>query len=606
MLADPEASQAAPAPPAARPDPLLSYAHRPVALVARYVHGRGAAHGVVLAAVVAAIACAVGSQYAVKRLVDALAGGPEGIAAVWTALAVLGAVVAGDNLLWRVGGWVATGAFTGVTRDLRADLFRHLAGHAPDFFADRSPGALASRVSAAGQGAWTVLSTFTWNTLPPCLAVLLAIGLMASVDATMAAVLFAASAAICWMLARLASRGRPLHADYAARAAGLDGELVDVVQNVGLVRAFGATLRECERFGGALGREVEARRRSLRYLERLRLLHAVITAVMTVALLGWAVLLWEAGRASTGDVVMICGLGLTILHGTRDLAVALVDMTQHVARLADGVAGLLVPHALPDADGAQALRARGGRIDLEGVRFSYPGARTPVLRRVDLHIRPGERVGLVGHSGAGKSTVLALLQRFAAPGEGRILIDGQDTAGVTQLSLAEAIAVVPQDVSMLQRSILENIRYGRPDATDAEVLAAAEAAHCRDFIEALPRGFDTEAGQRGVRLSGGQRQRIAIARALLKNAPILLLDEATSALDSKSEAAVHAALERLMQGRTVIAVAHRLTTLRGFDRIVVMQGGTVLDEGAPSVLSQRPGVYRDLLRSQGMEAALAA
>ena len=606
MLADPEASQAAPAPPPPRPDPLLPYARRPIALVGRYVRQRWLAHAIVLGSVLAAVGCSIGSQYAVKRLVDALAGGPEGIAAVWAALAVLGVVVAGDNLLWRVGGWVATGAFTGVTRDLRADLFRHLTGHAPDFFAERSPGALASRVSAAGNGAWTVLSTFSWNTLPPCLAVLLAIGLMASVDVTMAAVLFAASAGICWMLARLASRGRPLHADYAERAAGLDGEMVDVVQNVGLVRAFGATLREGERFGRALGREVDARRRSLRYLEKLRLLHAVITAVMTVLLLGWAVQLWGAGRASTGDVVMICGLGLTILHGTRDLAVALVDMTQHVARLADGVAGLLVPHALPDAPGAEALRPRGGRIDFDGVRFGYPGAETPVLRDLDLRIRPGERVGLVGRSGAGKSTVLALLQRFVAPDAGRILIDGQDLAGVTQLSLAEAIAVVPQDVSMLQRSVLENIRYGRPDASDAEVLAAAEAAHCRDFIEALPQGFGTEVGQRGVRLSGGQRQRIAIARALLKDAPILLLDEATSALDSESEAAVHAALERLMQGRTVIAVAHRLATLRSFDRIVVMGRGEVLDEGAPAVLSRRPGVFRDLLRTQGMETALAA
>ena len=434
MLADPEASQAAPALQAPRPDALLSYARRPLALVGRYARRRGAAHAVVVLSVVAAVACSVGSQYAVKQLVDALSGGPEGIAAVWTALVVLGVVVAGDNLLWRVGGWVATGAFTGVTRDLRADLFRHLTGHAPDFFADRSPGALASRVSAAGNGAWTVLSTFCWNTLPPCLAVALAIVLMASVDATMAAVLFVASAAICWMLARLAARGRPLHADYASRAAGLDGELVDVVQNVGLVRAFGATLRECDRFGSELGREVEARRRSLRYLEKLRLLHAVITAVMTVALLAWAVLLWQAGRASTGDVVMICGLGLTILHGTRDLAVALVDMTQHVARLADGVAGLLVPHALPDAPDAQPLRTRGGRIDFDELRFGYPGAEVPVLRRVDLRIRPGERVGLVGHSGAGKSTVLALLQRFAAPSEGRIMIDSQDIASVTKES----------------------------------------------------------------------------------------------------------------------------------------------------------------------------
>ena len=605
MLADPEMSHAAPQPPPGQVDALPSYAQRPLALVARYVRRRAAAHAVVLVAVVAAIACSVGSQYAVKQLVDALSGGPAGISAVWAALAVLAVIVAGDNLLWRLAGWVATGAFTGVTRDLRTDLFRHLSGHAPDYFADRSPGALASRVSAAGNGAWTVLSTFTWNALPPSLAVLFAIGLMTSVDLLMAGVLLLVSGAICWLLAHLAARGRPLHMDYAGRAAGLDGELVDVVQNIGLVRAFGARRRECDRFGEVLGTEVDSRCRSLRYMEKLRLLHAVVTAALTVALLGWAVLLWQAGRASTGDVVMICALGFTILHGTRDLAVALVDLTQHVARLSEGVAGLLLPHALPDVPDARPLRTRGGRLDFDDVCFAYPGA-APVLCGLELHVRPGERVGLVGPSGAGKSTILALLQRFAMPGSGGILVDGQDIARVTGESLADAIAVVPQDVSMLQRSVLENIRYGRPDAGDADVLAAAEAAHCRSFIEALPKGFDTEVGQRGVRLSGGQRQRIAIARALLKDAPILLLDEATSALDSESEAAVHAALERLMQGRTVIAVAHRLGTLHGFDRIVVMRDGAVLDEGAPAVLAQRPGVYRDLLRSQGMEAALAA
>ena len=581
---------------------LLRYQTRPMGFLFRYIRKRGPAHAMVLLSVVLAVACSVGTQYAMKGLVDAMSGGPAAMAAVWVALAMLGAVIAADNLLWRVGGWISTTAFTGVTGDLRSDLFRHLSGHAPDYFVDRSPGVLASRISATSNAAWTVISTFTWNTLPPTIAVIFSIALLASVDVSMALVIVSIAGGMAYLLTRLAAKGRPLHMDYAEKAAAVDGELVDVVQNMNIVRAFGSILRERARFARQVQSEVNARKRSLRYIEKLRLAHAVMTAALTIGLLFWAISLWQAGRASTGDVVMICSLGFTILHGTRDLAVALVEMTQHVARLSEAVSTLLVPHALPDAKDARPLRVRGGRIDFHDVRFSYPG-RGPVLRGFDLAIQPGERIGLVGRSGAGKSTVLTLLQRFTKAQGGQVLIDGQEIGAVTQKSLSDAIAVVPQDVSLFQRSILENIRYGRPEATDEEVLAAAEAANCRDFIEALPEGFGTEVGQRGVRLSGGQRQRLAIARALLKDAPILLLDEATSALDSESEVAVQAALERLMQGRTVIAVAHRLATLQNFDRIVVMDAGKVVEHGAPDVLARQAGIYRDLLTTQGMLAA---
>ena len=208
-----------------------------------------------------------------------------------------------------------------------------------------------------------------------------------------------------------------------------------------------------------------------------------------------------------------------------------------------------------------------------------------MLDHFNLEIAAGQRVGLVGFSGAGKSTVLALLQRFYDVGGGRIMIDGHDIRDVTQDSLRHVMAVVPQDISLFHRSVLENIRYARPDATEAEVLAAADMAHCRAFIEAMPDGFATMVGDRGVKLSGGQRQRLAIARALLKNAPILLLDEATSALDTESEQAIQHALDRLMAGRTVIAIAHRLSTLQSFDRIIVMDKGHIVDDGSPAALA---------------------
>jgi ATP-binding cassette, subfamily B, bacterial len=234
---------------------------------------------------------------------------------------------------------------------------------------------------------------------------------------------------------------------------------------------------------------------------------------------------------------------------------------------------------------------------LKNVTFAYPDCPT-TFNNLDVHIGGGQHVGLVGESGAGKSTILALLQRFYDIQSGSILIDGQDITQVTQQSLRDAIAVVPQDISLFHRTLMENIRYARPEATDEEVWEAAIAAHCRDFIAALPEGFDTVVGDRGVRLSGGQRQRVAIARAFLKRAPLLLLDEATSALDGDSEQLIRDALQRLMRGRTVIAIAHRLSTVRSFDRILVLDRGRLVQDGAPEVLMRSDGAYRRLMEAE--------
>jgi ATP-binding cassette subfamily B protein len=235
-------------------------------------------------------------------------------------------------------------------------------------------------------------------------------------------------------------------------------------------------------------------------------------------------------------------------------------------------------------------------VKFEHIDFSYPDGRR-IFEDFSLSFSPGERVGLVGHSGGGKSTLFALLQRFYDVQFGRILIDGQDISRVTQESLRAAIGIVPQDISMFHRPVMENIRYGRPEATDDEVREAAMSARC-DFIEELPAGMRTIVGERGIKLSGGQRQRIAIARAFLRDAPLLLLDEATSALDGESEEAIREALGRLMKGRTVITIAHRLSTVRNFDRIVVLQTGRVLQDGPPDLLVRRDGLYRQLMQRE--------
>jgi ATP-binding cassette, subfamily B, bacterial len=573
---------------------LCAYASRPLAFIFRYVRGRWLSHAFILAAVLCAVACSVGTQYGVKFLVDTLSHGIGGD--VWTAFMVLASLIAADNLLWRVASWVGNVTFVGVTGDLRRDLFRHLTGHSPGYFAERMPGTLTSRVTATSNAVFTGENMFIWNVLPPCVATIAAIALIETVSLPMAAGLALVAGIMVCVMFRLAAAGRPLHHDFARKAAAVDGEMTDIVSNMPLVRAFGGLRREHRRFDATVECEMDARRRSLFYLERLRILHAAVTIVLALSLLAWAILLWQHGRATTGDVVLVCTLGLSVLHATRDLAVALVDITQHVARLAEALAMLLVPHELRDHPDAAPLVRRGASVKFEHLHFRY-GSGPKIFEDFNLAITPGERVGLVGRSGAGKSTLFSLLQRFYDAQDGRILIDGQHVTRVTQESLREAIGVVPQDISLFYRSVMENIRYGRPDASDEEVRDAAMAARC-DFIDDLPNGMRTLVGDHGVKLSGGQRQRIAIARAFVKNAPLLLLDEATSALDTESEELIRKALTRLMRGRTVITIAHRLSTVRNFDRIVVLQFGKVVQDGPPDVLLRRDGIYRELVQRE--------
>ena len=572
---------------------ITTYASRPLAFFWRYIARRPFGHTAIFLSVLAAVGCSVSQQYGIKFLIDTLASGPAA-AHVWQAFGLLVALILGDMLLWRVGGLIASRTFVAVTGDVRGDLFRHLTGHAPHFFNERLPGMLSGRITATSNAVFTVENMSMWNVLPPCLATLGAIAYLALVNPVMTATLATVAAMLVVILFRLAAAGAPLHRGFADKAARVDGEMVDVIGNMQLVRAFGGLTREHRRFDAAVGQEMVARRKSLVYLEKLRIIHAGITIVLIFVLLGWALLMWQHGAATTGDVVLVCTLGFTILHATRDLAVALVDVTQHMARLSEAIETLLVPHALTDHPEAATFQPVGHGVIFDRVSFAYPGGRE-VFRDFSLCFAAGKRTGLVGPSGGGKSTIFMLLQRFHAVQGGRIMIDGQDIARLKEASLRDAIAYVPQDLSMLHRSVLENIRYGRPEASDADVTAAARAALCDDFIAALPNGINTIVGERGVMLSGGQRQRIAIARALLKDSPILLLDEATSSLDPESEETVRAALDRLMQGRTVIAIAHRLATLRGFDRILVLGEGRVAQDGAPHDLSRRDGAYRDLL-----------
>jgi ATP-binding cassette subfamily B protein len=579
------------------------YENRPFAFMLRYVRLRWMVHAVIVVAVLAAVICSVATQYGVKYLVDVLSN-PILANNVWFAFFILVALIGADNLLWRLASWVASFTFVGVTGDVRRDLFRHLTGHSSTYFANRMPGTVTTRVTVTSNAVYAIENMFVWNVMPPCIATVAAIALTVTISVPMAIGLTVVSGVMVVAMFRMAAAGRPLHHDFADKAAAIDGEMVDVISNLPIVNAFCGTGHEHRRFDAIVDREMTARRRSLLYLERLRITHAVVTILLTVGLAAWAIVLWQRGAATTGDVVLTCTLGLSVLHATRDLAVALVDVTQHVARLAEALATLLVPHELRDHPEAKPLVKRGVSVDFENVSFGYPDGQQ-VFENFSLRLESGQHVGLVGHSGGGKSTLFSLLQRLYDPQGGRIFIDGQDIARVTQESLREAAAIVPQDISLFHRSVMENIRYGRPDASDDMVLEATIAARC-DFIDALPNGIDTIVGDRGLKLSGGQRQRIAMARAFLKDAPLLLLDEATSALDSESEEAIREALSHLVRERTVIAIAHRLSTVRSFDRIIMLHEGVVLEDGPPDRLMRRDGPYGRLVRREMVRLASGA
>ena len=575
-------------------DDLSRYAQRPFGFYLRYVRLRLFLHGGILLAGFAAAICSVGTQYGLKFLVDALSGDAGRRGEAWFAFGLLISLLAADHLLSRLGGVIASVTFPRVAADLRSDIFRHVMGHSPSYFADRLPGTLTSRITATSNAVITLENMFAWNVLPPIVGNIGAIAILAAVTPTVTAGLGLVAVGMILVIFRLAAAAKPLHRVFATKAATVDGEMVDVIGNMAIVRAFGGIRRESARIREALDREAVARRRSLLYMDRLRIFHSVLLVGMMIGLLAWSITLWQRGEATTGDVVLVCTLGFSILQATRELAYAFVDVSQHMARLAEAIGTLLLPQEIRDLPDATPLSGRSGSIVFDNVGFGYAGG-TRVFDGFNLHIEAGQRVGLVGESGGGKSTVFALLQRFYDVDAGRILIDGQDIGHVTQESLRELIGTVPQDTSLFHRSIMDNIRYGRPEAGDEEVLAAARAAHCLGFILAMPEGFATLVGERGVKLSGGQRQRIAIARAFLKNAPILLLDEATSALDIESEEAIREALDRLIRGRTVIAIAHRLSTLRGFDRILVLELGRIVEDGPPDLLMGGTGAYRKLI-----------
>ncbi|MEY8839701.1 ABC transporter ATP-binding protein [Cribrihabitans sp. XS_ASV171] len=403
---------------------------------------------------------------------------------------------------------------------------------------------------------------------------------------------------IRWYLPRIRNRS----AARAGARAMVTGQVVDTITNIKTVKLFAHASQEDDAAREAMG---DLRERSLEFgflSASFRLFLMTLAGILPVILLGMTLWLWQRGAASTGDIVAAGAISIRIAQMTGWVSFTLMAIYSNVGEIENGMKTLAVRRRMDDSPDARELRVPEGEIAFDDVSFAY-GRDVGGVEKIALTIHAGEKLGIVGASGAGKSTLVSLLLRLYEPESGRILIDGQDIATVSQDSLRRQISMVTQETAMFNRSAMDNILYGRPDARHEDVVAAAEKAEAHEFIHQLAdargrKGYDAHLGERGVKLSGGQRQRIALARAILKDGPILVLDEATSALDSEVEASIQTALHRVMEGKTVLAIAHRLSTLSEMDRIIVMDAGRIVETGTHDSLLAEDGLYAQFWRRQ--------
>ena len=409
-----------------------------------------------------------------------------------------------------------------------------------------------------------------------------------------------AYALACWyFVPRL---GQVSKAQANARAA-MTGRITDAYTNIATVKLFSHTQREAGFARAAMDEFRATGYAQMRLVSQFEIANQVLMVALILGAGGLSLWLWMQGQVGIGAVAAVSAMALRLNGMSHWVMWEMTSLFESVGTIQDGINTLSRPRAVVDAPDARRLEVTQGEVRFEDVRFAYRSDAAPVIEQLNLTIRPGEKVGLIGRSGAGKSTLVNLLLRFQDVQAGRILIDGQDVRGVTQDSLRQHIGMVTQDTSLLHRAMRDNILYGRPDASDAEMIAAAERAEAHDFILQLSdregrTGYEAQVGERGVKLSGGQRQRVAIARVMLKDAPILVLDEATSALDSEVEAAIQRSLHTLMEGKTVIAIAHRLSTIAALDRLIVLDKGQIVEQGTHQQLLARGGLYARLWQHQ--------
>jgi ATP-binding cassette, subfamily B, bacterial len=537
------------------------------------------------------------------HLVDALTSGVADPAARHAALTAFGAIVALglSSIVLRMIGLQAIVPLTlRIMSDVAREAFMRVQRFSTDWHANSFAGSTVRKITR-GMWALDLYNDTILMALLPSLMVLL--GSMILLGLHWASLgLLVALVALVYVSMTVAFSTR-----YIAPAARVSnawdtkvgGTLADALTCNAVVKSFGAEAREDARLMRVVGRwRSRVNRTWLRY-NYTNAAQLSVLLCLRASVIGGALLLWLAGRASPGDVTYVLTSYYIIHAYLRDVGMHINNLQRSVNDMEELVLIHDEPIGIADAAGAKPIDIHGGRIVFEDVTFHYGGHRVPLYDGLSVEIRAGERIGLVGRSGSGKTTFVKLVQRLYDVSDGRILIDGQDIAKATQQSLRSQIAIVQQEPILFHRSLAENIAYARPGASMAAIEQAARLANAHDFIQRLPNGYGTLVGERGVKLSGGERQRVALARAFLADAPVLILDEATSSLDSESEALIQQAMERLMKGRTSIVIAHRLSTVRSLDRILVFDRGEIVEQGTHAALANRAGgIYRGLFELQ--------
>ncbi len=548
--------------------------------------------------------CGILVPYALSSIVKTVTGAPGGdtgptavAALLQVPLTLFVAFSIGEVLFGRLAGAIQIRLGPRQRQNVTRAVYHYLQHHSHRYLTSNFAGALAHRISETSMGVTQTLWSLITEFWPIAIILTVATGLLFHAHTQLG--LFVLVWAVLFIGASylLARRCQPYALRAAAARSETTGTVVDSVTNLSSARLFARLGFERQNLETDLVKEMKAIRLSNGYAERVRWFQFSAAAALKVGLLFFSLKLWGQGRIGVGEFVMAVSLSLLIINEARNLSRRFLEFFEYLGNVSNGVQTIVQRHELIDEAGARPAMLSCGTIAFRDVVFGYT-PETRVFEGLNVTIPGGQSVGLVGLSGSGKSSFVSLVLRLHDPQGGHIEIDGHDIRAMTQDSLHSQISLIPQDPSLFHRSLRENIRYGRLDATDAEVVDATRKAHAHEFIEHIPGAYDSMVGERGVKLSGGQRQRIAIARVILKNAPILILDEATSALDSITERAIQDTLDKVMHGKTVIVVAHRLSTIAHLDRILVFEAGRIVEDGSHAQLLAQRGAYWRLWSKQ--------
>jgi ATP-binding cassette, subfamily B, bacterial len=500
-------------------------------------------------------------------------------------------------LFYRLSGFIGMIWLTRTESFAYKVLFNHLSQHSHAYFSNRFAGSITNKISHASEGVFRLLDGTLWGHYGAVLSLLASGILIFRTNFWVGCVYVVLITILIPTNYYLARNRKPHVVKFAAQKTAMKGKAVDIITNVAAMRQFSQQKMEGKNIADAIEKYRIADIKQWRLSEWSLTFNNIVIVTAVSIMLFIMYQLWLVHAVSSGDFVLVLTLIMSLSSTLVFIGSAMNQFIRVYGDVEEGLDEILLPYEIVDRSDAKSLVVNSGEITWSDVTFKYN--ENSVFDHFNLTIHGGQRIGLVGSSGAGKTTFVSLLLRQHELSGGAITIDGQNIADVTQDSLREQIAVVPQEPMLFHRSIRENIVYGKPDATEEEVIAVAKKAQAHDFITELAEGYDTLVGERGVKLSGGQKQRIAIARAMLKNAPILILDEATSALDSESEVAIQKALHELMDGKTVVAIAHRLSTLREMDRIIVLEKGKIVEDGTHAKLTKKKhGIYARLWEHQ--------